>query len=181
MSQFRTPTKIPIPTTHTNQAKQTRRGTQPNNSSTTKKIKAVMRQSFAKTPHHHQKSFHHRWLASLDFYAKVPVDLLEGSQQGNILSWVALLVILMLMGRETIAFFSPTLVSDLQLDRSPALAMQQQARRQREREQAARSWHWLGGGGPTRPPPRVHPVDDMIDKIEVRFNITLMDLKCEVS
>jgi hypothetical protein len=51
-------------------------------------------------------------------YRKVPGDLLEGSQEGSVVSWAALLFITVLVIRETQEFLSPSLVTDLSLDRS---------------------------------------------------------------
>ena len=60
----------------------------------------------------------HPWIASLDMYRKVPQDLVEGSQQGSIVSWIALIIMATLFARETQQFLSSKLVTDLSLDRS---------------------------------------------------------------
>ena len=57
-----------------------------------------------------------RHLAKLDMYRKVPVDIVEGSKQGSIISWVAIFVIFALIYMETAAFFTSTLSSKLSLD-----------------------------------------------------------------
>jgi thiol-disulfide isomerase/thioredoxin len=49
---------------------------------------------------------------------KVPVDLMEGTKRGSILSCVALIAILALFALETKAYFTKKLVADLALDRS---------------------------------------------------------------
>jgi heme/copper-type cytochrome/quinol oxidase subunit 3 len=58
------------------------------------------------------------WAASLDMYRKVPGDLLEGSKEGRITSWIALLVMTWLFINETWAFLSTTVVPQLHLDSS---------------------------------------------------------------
>jgi thiol-disulfide isomerase/thioredoxin len=57
-----------------------------------------------------------KWLASLDFYAKVPTDLLEGSKQGRMVSLVALAVIGILFFHETRMYLTPKLEKHLMLD-----------------------------------------------------------------
>jgi len=57
-------------------------------------------------------------MSGLDMYRKVPVDLLEGTQRGSLLSYLALLTMATLFVFETYAFFSTKLVADLALDRS---------------------------------------------------------------
>jgi hypothetical protein len=47
-----------------------------------------------------------RMAASLDMYRKVPVDLMEGTKRGSILSYLALLTIATLFVLETNAFFT---------------------------------------------------------------------------
>ena len=59
-----------------------------------------------------------RALANLDMYRKVPVDLLEGSKQGSVISWMALFAMLYLAIMETRDYFSSKLAVDLVLDRS---------------------------------------------------------------
>jgi hypothetical protein len=55
--------------------------------------------------------------AKLDMYRKVPMDLVEGSKRGSVISWVAILVILWLFYKETAEFFTTTLSSQLSLDK----------------------------------------------------------------
>jgi hypothetical protein len=59
-----------------------------------------------------------RFLANLDMYRKVPVDLLEGSRQGSIISWMALIVMIYLATMETKDYWSRKIQSNLALDRS---------------------------------------------------------------
>jgi hypothetical protein len=61
------------------------------------------------------------FLANLDMYRKVPIDLLEGSKQGSITSWIALIAMLTLIILETRDFFTSTLQTDLTLDPSKDL------------------------------------------------------------
>ena len=56
------------------------------------------------------------FIASLDMYRKVPVDLLEGTRRGSILSTVAVLTMATLFFLETKAFLSSTLKTSLALD-----------------------------------------------------------------
>lgn len=55
-------------------------------------------------------------LASLDMYRKVPVDLLEGTRRGSILSTLAVFTMATLFFLETKAYFSSTLKTSLALD-----------------------------------------------------------------
>ncbi|KAL9190866.1 hypothetical protein ACHAXT_000572 [Thalassiosira profunda] len=56
------------------------------------------------------------FLASLDMYRKVPVDLLEGTRRGSILSTVAVFTMVLLFFLETKAFFTTGLKTSLALD-----------------------------------------------------------------
>ena len=58
-----------------------------------------------------------RHFAKLDMYRKVPMDMVEGSKQGSVISWLAIAIILWLFYKETVAFFTSTLSSELSLDR----------------------------------------------------------------
>lgn len=60
-----------------------------------------------------------QWAAKLDMYRKVPGDLLEGSKQGSIISWIAIFTILLLFYKETRDYFTTRIVTDLMLDRRP--------------------------------------------------------------
>lgn len=55
-------------------------------------------------------------IASLDMYRKVPVDLLEGTRRGSILSTLAVFTMATLFFLETKAYFSSTLKTSLALD-----------------------------------------------------------------
>ncbi|KAL7555353.1 hypothetical protein ACA910_001389 [Epithemia clementina (nom. ined.)] len=59
-----------------------------------------------------------RWLANLDMYRKVPVDLMEGSYEGRAVSWIALIVMATLFFSETRQFLTPKNVTDIFLDTS---------------------------------------------------------------
>ncbi len=48
----------------------------------------------------------------MDMYRKVPGDLMEQSQQGSIVSWIAVLAMAILFLRETQQFFTPHLITD---------------------------------------------------------------------
>ncbi len=60
-----------------------------------------------------------KWAAKLDMYRKVPGDLLEGSKQGSIISWITIFTILLLFYKETRDYFTTRIASDLLLDRYP--------------------------------------------------------------
>lgn len=55
-------------------------------------------------------------MANLDMYRKVPVDLLEGTRRGSVLSTVAVFSMSLLAFLETKAFFTSTLKTSLALD-----------------------------------------------------------------
>jgi thiol-disulfide isomerase/thioredoxin len=50
-------------------------------------------------------------------YRKVPGDLVEGSKQGSVVSWMAIFTIVFLFYKETADYFTTKLVSNLTLDR----------------------------------------------------------------
>jgi hypothetical protein len=54
--------------------------------------------------------------SKLDMYRKVPIDLVEGSKQGSIISWLALFVMTYLFYKETVNFLTTKLSSELTLD-----------------------------------------------------------------
>lgn len=56
------------------------------------------------------------FIANLDMYRKVPVDLLEGTRRGSILSTIAVATMTILFFLETKAFFSTSLKTNLALD-----------------------------------------------------------------
>lgn len=58
-------------------------------------------------------------LASLDMYRKVPIDLLEGTRRGSILSTLAIFSMVTLFFLETKAYFSSSLQTSLALDSNP--------------------------------------------------------------
>lgn len=47
------------------------------------------------------------WAAHVDMYRKLPTDLMEGSRRGSVLSYVALIVMIVLFVWETKAYFTP--------------------------------------------------------------------------
>jgi hypothetical protein len=57
-----------------------------------------------------------QFAAKLDMYRKVPGDLVEGSKQGSIVSWIALLTIFFLVYKETVDYWTTRLESELILD-----------------------------------------------------------------
>lgn len=58
-----------------------------------------------------------KWAAKLDMYRKVPLDLVEGTRRGSIISWVAIFLMVSLIYKETAEYFSTRLSSELSLDR----------------------------------------------------------------
>lgn len=55
-------------------------------------------------------------ISGLDMYKKVPIDLLEGTRRGSIMSWIALVVMITLFTCETNEFMSSRLEKDLMID-----------------------------------------------------------------
>jgi hypothetical protein len=85
------------------------------------------------------------WIANIDMYRKMPGDLMEQSQQGSIVSLIAVFAMVILFFSETSQFLTPHLVTDLALDGD--------------------------GVGP----------GSRLSKIRANFNITLTDVRCQVS
>ena len=81
-----------------------------------------------------QSSSSTKWVASLDMYRKVPGDLVEGSKEGRIASWLAIGIMLWLFVNETSDFLRPKVSTHMAIDKSK------------------------------------------IDKLQVYFNITMLDL-----
>jgi hypothetical protein len=66
----------------------------------------------------HSHSSNRPWQAHIDMYRKLPVDLMEGSRRGSILSYLSLTLMTVLLLLETRAFLQTTMVTDLALDKS---------------------------------------------------------------
>jgi thiol-disulfide isomerase/thioredoxin len=58
-----------------------------------------------------------QFTAKLDMYRKVPGDLVEGSKQGSLVSWIAIFTMGFLFYKETSDYLTTRLVSNLTLDR----------------------------------------------------------------
>ena len=59
------------------------------------------------------------WQSHIDMYRKLPIDLMEGSsRRGSILSYLSLALMAVLLASETRAYFTTSLRTDLQLDKS---------------------------------------------------------------
>jgi thiol-disulfide isomerase/thioredoxin len=58
-----------------------------------------------------------RFASKLDMYRKVPGDLVEGSKQGSLVSWLAIFAMGYLFYKETSDYLTTKLVSNLTLDR----------------------------------------------------------------
>jgi len=57
------------------------------------------------------------WHSHMDMYRKIPVDLMDGTRTGSFLSYISLLLMIVLFGWESHAFFYQTkIVTDLTLD-----------------------------------------------------------------
>ncbi|CAB9506529.1 disulfide isomerase-like 5-4 [Seminavis robusta] len=101
-----------------------------------------------------------RWMSNLDMYKKVPSDLMEGTAQGSFFSYLILFVIFSLVYLETKSFMSYQVVEELALDT----------------QHLHRKKSIFGGN-------KFQSIDTLnsqkTQKIQVRFNITMMDLKCE--
>ena len=58
-----------------------------------------------------------KWASNLDMYRKVPIDLLEGTKRGNVISFVALFVMCLLFLLETLSYFNSSYIhTDVTLD-----------------------------------------------------------------
>jgi hypothetical protein len=58
----------------------------------------------------------HQWAGRLDMYRKIPADLMEGTKSGSMLSFLAVIVMLILFLMETGAYFGKRTVTHLALD-----------------------------------------------------------------
>jgi Endoplasmic Reticulum-Golgi Intermediate Compartment (ERGIC) len=103
-----------------------------------------------------------RWMGRLDLYRKVPMDLLEGTKRGSILSLVASFVMLTLFLLETGAFFRKTYVC-LSCVHSESFVWTQRLLAGLERRLVTNL--------------RLDSNDDV--RVRLNFNITMMDLKCD--
>lgn len=60
-----------------------------------------------------------QFASNLDMYRKVPMDLLEGTKRGSIISYIAIITMALLFIFETAAFMSTSVLqSDISLDRN---------------------------------------------------------------
>ncbi|CAB9503351.1 disulfide-isomerase 5-4 [Seminavis robusta] len=100
-----------------------------------------------------------RWVANLDMYKKVPGDLMEGTAQGSVFSIMVLVVIGTLIYLETKDYMTIQVVEELALDTH-------QLHRQKS----------LFGGNKFQ---SVGTSTAIPQKLQVKFNITMMDLKCD--
>mmetsp|Transcript_18124 Transcript_18124/g.22184 ORF Transcript_18124/g.22184 Transcript_18124/m.22184 type:complete len:548 (+) Transcript_18124:80-1723(+) len=58
-----------------------------------------------------------KWASNLDMYRKVPTDLLEGTKRGSVISYLAMMVMLILYFAETMSYFSGSYIqTDVSLD-----------------------------------------------------------------
>lgn len=99
-----------------------------------------------------------RWMANLDLYKKVPTDLMEGTVQGSLFSYLVLGVIFVLMFFETSNYLTVQVVEELALD-TPQL---------HRKKTLWGSDKYLDTTSKNKTP-----------KLQVKFNVTMMDLKCE--
>lgn len=97
-----------------------------------------------------------RWIANLDMYKKVPGELMEGTAQGSIFSIMVLAVIFVLIALETKSYLTIDVVEELALD-TPYLH---------------RKKSFFGGD-------KFRSINTAPPKLQMKFNITMMDLKCE--
>jgi hypothetical protein len=101
-----------------------------------------------------------RWITNLDMYKKVPGDLMEGTAQGSVFSIFVLVIIFILISMETKKYLTVGVVEELALD---TMYLHQKKS--------------LFGGGPKFK--SLHSSPESPPKLQVKFNITMMDLKCE--
>lgn len=60
---------------------------------------------------------HRQWASNIDMYRKVPLDLLDGTKRGSIISVIAIVIMMILFFLETVSFFTgTTLTTDVSLD-----------------------------------------------------------------
>lgn len=60
---------------------------------------------------------HRQWASNIDMYRKVPLDLLDGTKRGSIISIIALITMVLLFFMETVSFFSGAILeTDVSLD-----------------------------------------------------------------
>jgi len=109
-----------------------------------------------------QPTGHRRWIANLDMYKKVPSDLMEGTAQGSIFSYAVLFIVIYLVWLETWDYMTIRTVEELALDT-------QQLHQKKS----------LFGGGPKFKTVGGSPEFHSKQQLQVKFNITMMDLKCE--
>jgi thiol-disulfide isomerase/thioredoxin len=100
-----------------------------------------------------------RWIANLDMYKKVPADLMEGTAQGSFFSYLVLIIIGTLVFFETKDYMRVRVVEELALDT-------QHLHRKKS----------LFGGNKFQ---SIESSSLNPPKLQVKFNITMMDLKCE--
>jgi Endoplasmic Reticulum-Golgi Intermediate Compartment (ERGIC) len=102
-----------------------------------------------------------RWIANLDIYKKVPGDLMEGTAQGSFFSIMVLIVILSLIYLETKSYLTVGVVEELALDTM-------ELHRRKTIFGGKNKFQSISAGDSTKP-----------QKLQVIFNITMMDLKCD--
>jgi thiol-disulfide isomerase/thioredoxin len=98
------------------------------------------------------------WQSHIDMYRKIPMDLMEGTRRGSILSYLSLILMIVLFIWETKAYFTTKLVTDLALDYKRDMA-----------NTMTTTAEDMGIG----------QASNYKDNIRLNFNITMTDLSCD--
>ena len=93
----------------------------------------------------------------MDFYRKVPTDLLEGNVQSNYLSILTLVTIVVLIITETSSFLKTDIASTLSMDYTPSQT--------------------IGSGSGSKKYQNTNPRNP--HKLQINFNITMHALSCD--
>ena len=98
------------------------------------------------------------WQSHIDMYRKIPMDLMEGTRRGSILSYLSLILMIVLFIWETKAYFTTKLVTDLALDYKRDMA-----------NTVTTTAEDMGIG----------QASNYKNNIRLNFNITMTDLSCD--
>ena len=98
------------------------------------------------------------WQSHIDMYRKIPMDLMEGTRRGSLLSYLSLVLMIVLFIWETKAYFTTKLVTDLALDY--------------KRDQANTITTTAEDMG-------IGQASNYKNNIRLNFNITMTDLSCD--
>ena len=121
--------------------------------------------------------------SGLDMYRKVPVDLMEGTKRGSILSYLALFTMVTLFLLETSAFFSSRWVflnAIVNTRNVLSLRLSDNTMSSEIKRSLTKAWITFSFSMPSNSIVKDIFLDDNEDsRIRLNFNITMLDLKCE--